>query len=68
MIAAACLARSFSTAGLLSETAGYATRKTSWIPSREREGLIPVLPQVPAALHPNFPYFPLLLIPFSQPH
>ncbi|KAA8588388.1 hypothetical protein FQN60_001582 [Etheostoma spectabile] len=49
-------------------TAGYATRQTSRIPSREREGLIPVLPQVPAALHPNFPSFPLLLIPLSRPH
>lgn len=48
--------------------AGYATPKASWIPNRERERLIPVLPQVPAALHPIFPSFFLLLIPLSQLH
>lgn len=48
--------------------AGYATPKASWIPNRERERLIPVLPQVPAALHPIFPSFPVLLIPLSQLH
>ncbi|KAF7651416.1 hypothetical protein LDENG_00111670 [Lucifuga dentata] len=55
-----------SAAALLSEIAGYATSKASWISDRERKGLIPVLPQVPAALHPIFPILLFLLIPLSQ--
>lgn len=49
-------------------SAGYATPKASWIPSREREGLSSIFPQISSFWHPTFPFIPLMIIPLSQPY